>query len=213
VDSIVETNISNTTARKRGDLYFTKDMLLAVGDRYEARSRPQGGGRQVPLIPSEQQESHGRQNGLFYLFSAVLLFAAFRVITARNPVYAALYLVLAFFQAAAVWILLKAEFPRHLAGARLRRRRDGAVPVRGDDAGHQRRQPARRLLEALPAGRHLGASTRSRWPPCCWEAFAPARRTRTLNRRRKAASAAAPNTKELGKLVSRSTLSARKSRT
>jgi len=50
------------------------------------------------------------KTGLFYLFSAVLLFAAFRVITARNPVYAALYLVLAFFQAAAVWILLKAEF-------------------------------------------------------------------------------------------------------
>jgi len=48
--------------------------------------------------------------GFFYLFSAVLLFAAFRVITARNPVHAALYLVLAFFQAAAVWILLKAEF-------------------------------------------------------------------------------------------------------
>ncbi|HET9025236.1 MAG TPA: NADH-quinone oxidoreductase subunit J, partial [Burkholderiaceae bacterium] len=42
--------------------------------------------------------------------AAVLLFAAFRVITARNPVYAALYLVLAFFQAAAVWLLLKAEF-------------------------------------------------------------------------------------------------------
>jgi NADH-quinone oxidoreductase subunit J len=50
------------------------------------------------------------QAGFFYLFSAVLLFASFRVITARNPVYAALYLVLAFFQAAAVWILLKAEF-------------------------------------------------------------------------------------------------------
>ena len=50
------------------------------------------------------------RTGLFYLFAAVLLFAAFRVITARNPVYAALYLVLAFFQAAAVWILLKAEF-------------------------------------------------------------------------------------------------------
>ena len=48
--------------------------------------------------------------GLFYVFSAVLLFAAFRVITARNPVYAALYLVLAFFQASAIWILLKAEF-------------------------------------------------------------------------------------------------------
>jgi NADH-quinone oxidoreductase subunit J len=39
------------------------------------------------------------KTGLFYLFAVVLLFAAFRVITARNPVYAALYLVLAFFQA------------------------------------------------------------------------------------------------------------------
>ena len=50
------------------------------------------------------------KSGLFYVFSALLLFAAFRVITARNPVHAVLYLVLAFFQAAAVWILLKAEF-------------------------------------------------------------------------------------------------------
>ena len=48
--------------------------------------------------------------GLFYLFAAVLLFAAFRVITARNPVYSALYLVLAFFQASAIWLLLRAEF-------------------------------------------------------------------------------------------------------
>ncbi|MBL8336774.1 MAG: NADH-quinone oxidoreductase subunit J [Rhodoferax sp.] len=48
--------------------------------------------------------------GLFYLFSAVLLFAAFRVVTARNPVHAALYLVLSFFQAAMIWMLLKAEF-------------------------------------------------------------------------------------------------------
>ena len=50
------------------------------------------------------------KTGFFYLFSAVLLFASFRVITARNPVHAALYLVLAFAQAAALWILLKAEF-------------------------------------------------------------------------------------------------------
>jgi NADH-quinone oxidoreductase subunit J len=47
---------------------------------------------------------------LFYAFSAVLLFAAFRVITARNTVHAALYLVLTFFQAAGIWMLLKAEF-------------------------------------------------------------------------------------------------------
>lgn len=50
------------------------------------------------------------KTGLFYVFATVLLFAAFRVITARNPVHAALFLVLAFFQAAAVWILLNAEF-------------------------------------------------------------------------------------------------------
>ena len=50
------------------------------------------------------------KTALFYVFAALLLFAGFRVITARNPVHAALFLVLAFFQAAAVWILLKAEF-------------------------------------------------------------------------------------------------------
>ena len=48
--------------------------------------------------------------GLFYVFSALLLFAAFRVVTARNPVHAALYLVLSFFQASLIWMLLKAEF-------------------------------------------------------------------------------------------------------
>ena len=47
---------------------------------------------------------------LFYVFSAVLLFAAFRVITARSTVHAALFLVLAFFSASCVWMLLKAEF-------------------------------------------------------------------------------------------------------
>ena len=49
-------------------------------------------------------------SALFYLFSAVMLFAALRVITSRNPVHAALYLVLAFFQASGIWMLLKAEF-------------------------------------------------------------------------------------------------------
>ena len=47
---------------------------------------------------------------LFYLFSAVLLLAAFRVITARNTVHAALFLVLAFFTASCLWMLLAAEF-------------------------------------------------------------------------------------------------------
>jgi NADH-quinone oxidoreductase subunit J len=48
--------------------------------------------------------------GLFYVFSAVMLLAAFRVITARNPVHAVLFLVLTFFQASLIWMLLKAEF-------------------------------------------------------------------------------------------------------
>ena len=47
---------------------------------------------------------------LFYVFAAILVLASMRVITARNPVHAALFLVLAFFQAAGIWMLLKAEF-------------------------------------------------------------------------------------------------------
>ncbi len=50
------------------------------------------------------------QTGFFYLFAAVLLYAGYRVITARNPVHAVLHLMLAFSQAAALWLLLKAEF-------------------------------------------------------------------------------------------------------
>lgn len=50
------------------------------------------------------------QTGFFYLFAAVLLFAALRVVTARNPVHAVLFLMLAFSQAAALWLLLQAEF-------------------------------------------------------------------------------------------------------
>ena len=47
---------------------------------------------------------------VFYVFAALLVFAALRVITARNPVHAALFLVLAFFTAAEIWLLLRAEF-------------------------------------------------------------------------------------------------------
>ncbi len=50
------------------------------------------------------------KTGFFYLFSLVLLFAAFRVVTARNPVHAVLFLMLAFSQASGVWFLLQAEF-------------------------------------------------------------------------------------------------------
>jgi NADH-quinone oxidoreductase subunit J len=47
---------------------------------------------------------------LFYAFAVIMTLSALRVITARNPVHAALFLVLAFFNAAGIWMLLKAEF-------------------------------------------------------------------------------------------------------
>src|SRR5207302_7126565 len=50
------------------------------------------------------------ENAIFYAFGAVLLLSGLRVITARNPVHGALFLVLAFFTAAGLWLLLRAEF-------------------------------------------------------------------------------------------------------
>jgi NADH-quinone oxidoreductase subunit J len=47
---------------------------------------------------------------LFYAFAAILIVAALGVITARNPVHSALFLVLAFVQSAALWLLIEAEF-------------------------------------------------------------------------------------------------------
>ena len=47
---------------------------------------------------------------IFYVFAAILVFAASRVISVRNPVHAALFLVLAFFSSSAIWMLLHAEF-------------------------------------------------------------------------------------------------------
>jgi len=50
------------------------------------------------------------QQLLFYFFSAIILFAASRVITSRNPVQGVLFLVLAFAGSACLWMLLQAEF-------------------------------------------------------------------------------------------------------
>ncbi|MBB1074306.1 NADH-quinone oxidoreductase subunit J [Rhodoferax sp. 4810] len=52
----------------------------------------------------------GFEKLLFYIFAAVTLFAASMVITRRNPVLSALYLVMAFVSSAALWLLLEAEF-------------------------------------------------------------------------------------------------------
>ena len=50
------------------------------------------------------------ETAIFYAFAAVLLGSGLAVITARNPVHGALALVLAFFTASAIWLLLRAEF-------------------------------------------------------------------------------------------------------
>ncbi|MGF1612526.1 MAG: NADH-quinone oxidoreductase subunit J [Gammaproteobacteria bacterium] len=50
------------------------------------------------------------ESAIFYIFAAILVFAGAMVITVRNPVHAALYLVLAFFTSAGIWLLLEAEF-------------------------------------------------------------------------------------------------------
>jgi NADH-quinone oxidoreductase subunit J len=50
------------------------------------------------------------QTILFYIFALVLLISGFKVISTKNPVHAALFLVLAFFNAAGIWMLLQAEF-------------------------------------------------------------------------------------------------------
>lgn len=47
---------------------------------------------------------------VFYIFAAMLVFSALRVITAKNPVHAAMFLVLSFFTAAGLWLLIYAEF-------------------------------------------------------------------------------------------------------
>ena len=50
------------------------------------------------------------QTFVFFFLSAILIFAGLRVITARNPVHAALHLILAFFTCGGIWSLLQAEF-------------------------------------------------------------------------------------------------------
>src|SRR6185503_9366442 len=69
--------------------------------RTDHRCGPRGG-RGLSLIMFEAL--------VFYVFGFVILASALCVITARNPVHAALFLVLAFFTSSAIWLLLRAEF-------------------------------------------------------------------------------------------------------
>ena len=87
---------------------------------------------------------------VFYFFAAVTV-SARSVVTVRNPVHAALFLVLTFFSSAFLWIA-GGRVSRDYPGAGLCRRGHGAVPVRGDDAGYQYRALREGFVRFLPIG-------------------------------------------------------------
>ena len=86
---------------------------------------------------------------VFYAFALILLLAAIRVITTRNPVHAALFLVLTFGTAAVLWLLLEAEFLAIALVLVYVGRGDGAVPVRRHDARHQHRSCCARAIGTI----------------------------------------------------------------
>ena len=119
VDSIVETHIFEYHGEKRATCisrrtcswqWVTATKAKLLRPRLQTPNTADRCWTQPVCQTFYKDPIHGCQDWFLYLFSVVLLFAAFRVITARNPVHAVLYLILAFSQAAAVWLLLKAEF-------------------------------------------------------------------------------------------------------
>jgi NAD-dependent dihydropyrimidine dehydrogenase PreA subunit/uncharacterized MnhB-related membrane protein len=105
VDSIVETHILEYHGEKRGDLYFTKDMLLAVGDRYEQEIASH-----VALTRPTDKASMDPITITFYVFGAITVLSALRVIAARNPVHSAICFWCSLSPRGAIWLLLQAEF-------------------------------------------------------------------------------------------------------
>src|SRR5947207_2406214 len=96
------------------------------------------------------------ESAVFYAFAAVLLVSGTLVITSRNPVHSALFLVLAFFTAAGTWLLLRAEFlPIALVAIiaaialTLRRRKDRRYQDPSQQVGVRREERVR--LVSMPA--------------------------------------------------------------
>ena len=148
-------------------------MLLAIGDRYEdeiAKDRADAATDERPRREEHRQCSddafHGPRHSSTVFAAGPASSRRCGVITARNPVHAALFLVLAFFTSAGDLDAAAGGVPRDRAGAGLRRRGDGAVPVRRDDARHQHGAAARGVLE-LPAARRAWSRCCS-WSRWCW---------------------------------------------
>ena len=174
VDAIVEGPNFEFATETREELLYDKAKLLANGDRWETGDRRQPCRRRaVPVGAPRRRLRQSEPAGLaghacmsiqlfaFYLLAAVAIASAVMVISARNPVHSVLCLILAFFNAAGLFVLIGAEFIGDAAGDRLRRRGGGAVPVRRDDARHRLRR-LREGFTAEPAGRRPGR------PRSCW---------------------------------------------
>ncbi len=159
VDAIVETRIHEYHMENRGENIMTKDKLLAMGERYEAMIAAD-----KAADAATGRRGHWLRNGRIQMFERHVL----RVRSgapdrrrarrdhgaqpgARRAVPGA-----GVFQQRRAVAADRGRVPGDRAGAGLRRRGDGAVPVRRDDARHQRREDARGL-HALRAARALVA--------------------------------------------------------
>jgi NADH-quinone oxidoreductase subunit I len=114
VDSIVETHVLEYHGEKRGDLYFTKDMLLAVGDRYE-KEIAASKGRPTPST-AERRRALGRhatttcRAALFYVFSSCCCLLPSVSSPHAAPCMRRCSWCSSFFTASCIWMLLRAEF-------------------------------------------------------------------------------------------------------
>ena len=109
VDSIVLTDIHEFHMEANGERHINKQRLLETRRSIRSSRSPMPDDRTPPTGNAGIRKMTFVQF-CFYLFSAILVFAAGMVVTIRNPVKSALFLVLAFFSAACIWITLEAEF-------------------------------------------------------------------------------------------------------
>ena len=110
VDAIVEGPNFEFATETRGELYYDKERLLANGDRWEREIADEARSSTRSTAERRYTKTWTSSAAFFYLFAAVLIVRGAMVITARNPVHAVLFLILAFFNAAGLFVLLGAEF-------------------------------------------------------------------------------------------------------
>ena len=111
VDAIVEGPNFEFATETREELFYDKDKLLANGDRWEPELAANlAATRRTGERGAGQGEIMMIQALAFYLFAAVMVASAVMVISARNPVHSVLFLILAFFNAAGLFVLMGAEF-------------------------------------------------------------------------------------------------------